>query len=99
MRPHPTALAWLDPNHTVAPEWDSAQIRKLARRLGYALLWPPDDSTLDPADIARQMDVDAVIVPAPTHLTALALNRLMNVADVESANPRCSFARWRVGTA
>ena len=41
--------------------------------------------------------VDAVILPAPDHLGALELNRVMDVADVETVLPRLSFARWYAG--
>jgi hypothetical protein len=41
-----------------------------------------------------------VILPAPDHLGALELNRVMDVADVETVLPRLSFARWyAAGTA
>ncbi|WP_460697289.1 hypothetical protein [Nocardia thraciensis] len=42
----------------------------------------------------RAEDVDAVIVPSPTHLHPILLNALMDVADVETVLPRMSFARW-----
>jgi hypothetical protein len=48
---------------------DTAQVRRLVRRPGYALVWPPDASLIPLADVARELDADAVIVPAAyTHL-------------------------------
>ena len=38
-----------------------------------------------------------MILPAPDHLGALELNRVMDVADVETVLPRLSFARWYAG--
>lgn len=63
MRPRPTALGWIDPVVTGMPEWDAAQVRRLARRLGYALVWPPDITLVPLVDQVRGADVDAVITP------------------------------------
>lgn len=46
------------------------------------------------ADQARNARADVVILPAPDHLDSLELNRVMDVADVETMMPRLSFARW-----
>jgi hypothetical protein len=46
------------------------------------------------ADVVRELDADAVIVPAPDRLDALTLHAVMCVADVETVTPRMSFARW-----
>ncbi|WP_024802133.1 hypothetical protein [Nocardia sp. BMG51109] len=93
MRAHPTAFAWVDPNTSPWGEWENARIRRLARRLGYALYWP-DPSALPLVDQVRAADVDAVIVPSPGHLNAIQLQALMCIVDVETATPRLSFARW-----
>jgi hypothetical protein len=90
----PTALAWIDPTVTTAPDWDAAQVRRLARQLGYALVWPPDITLLPLADQVRAADVDAVITPAPNHLDVLQLHAVMCLAEVETVAPRTSFARW-----
>lgn len=45
-------------------------------------------------DQVRAADVDAVVIPGPDHLGPLELNRVMDVADVETVLPRLSFARW-----
>lgn len=94
MRPLPTALGWIDPVVTGMPEWDAAQVRRLARRLGYALVWPPDITLVPLVDQVRGADVDAVIMPSPLHMDVLMLHAVMCVADVETVAPRMSFARW-----
>ncbi|MEU1432109.1 hypothetical protein ABZ412_34085 [Nocardia sp. NPDC005746] len=94
MRPRPTALGWLDFEASSAPDWDRAQMRRLARHLGYQLEWAPDVPIIPLVDIAREADVDTLIIPAPDHLDALALNALLSVVDVESVLPRLSFHRW-----
>ncbi|MFE3059488.1 hypothetical protein [Nocardia sp. NPDC059239] len=78
----------------VALQWDRAQMVRLARRLGYVLIWSSEDSALDLVDQVREADVDAVIVPAPEHLDVLTLDRLMHLADVETAAPRETFGRY-----
>ncbi|MEV5835766.1 hypothetical protein [Nocardia sp. NPDC052112] len=66
----------------------------MARRLGYALIWPPDISLVPLVDQVRAADVDAVIVPSLGYLDPLVLHTLMGITDVESIVPRMSFARW-----
>ncbi|MFD4402358.1 hypothetical protein ACFWPH_06290 [Nocardia sp. NPDC058499] len=90
----PIAFGWVDDDVSAAPEWDRAQVRRLADRLGYRIIWPDVRSVLSVADQARNSGVDVVILPAPDHLGALELNRVMDVADVETVIPRLSFARW-----
>ncbi|NKY54214.1 hypothetical protein [Nocardia vermiculata] len=97
MRARPTALAWIDPDVSTAPGWDVAQVKRLARRLGYTLLWPGTTGTIPLLDQVRTADVDALVMPTPAHLDALTLDRIMQLADVETACPRLSFARWAGG--
>ncbi|MGW3542041.1 hypothetical protein ACWDNI_16060 [Nocardia niigatensis] len=94
MRSQPTALGWFDVEVSSAPDWDRAQIRRLAKHLGYRLSWAPDAAVIPLVDTVRAAEVDCVIIPAPTHLDALALNALLSVCDVESVLPRLSFSRW-----
>lgn len=94
MRRQPTALGWIDIGVTEAPDWDRARIRRLARHLGYGLIWAPEVSAIPLVDVVRGADVDALIVPAPQQLDALALNALLSVVDVETVLPRLSFHRW-----
>lgn len=58
------------------------------------VIWPDVASVLPLFDQVRAADVDAVVVPGPEHLGPLELNRVMDVADVETVLPRLSFARW-----
>ncbi|MBO0881709.1 MAG: hypothetical protein J2P17_15485 [Mycobacterium sp.] len=94
MRTQPTALGWIDPDISTAWDWDCARLRRFAHRLGYRLVWPPEDSFVLLVDQVRVADVDLVIAPSPNHLDKIALNAVMAVADVETACPRLSFSRW-----
>jgi hypothetical protein len=91
---HSTAFGWIDFDLSIAPEWDRAQIHRLALHLGYRLVWPDERSVLRVVDQARNARADLVILPAPDHLSPLELNAVMDVADVETVVPRLSFARW-----
>ncbi|MFI5719354.1 hypothetical protein [Nocardia sp. NPDC051750] len=33
------AFCWIDYEVSTAPEWDQAQVRRLADRLGYSVVW------------------------------------------------------------
>ncbi len=92
----PVALGWIDYDRSRAPGWDAAQMRRLARRLGYRLVWPASASVLPLVDQVRDADADAVLLPAPDHVGVLELDDLMHVVDVETVCPRLSFARWSI---
>ncbi|NKY33534.1 hypothetical protein HGA13_10675 [Nocardia speluncae] len=94
MRYRPTAFGYVDPDVSRCVEWDRAQVYRLARHLGYSVMWHDLSSVLPLFDQVRAADVDAVVVPGPDHLGPLELNRVMDVADVETVLPRLSFARW-----
>ncbi|MBF6288687.1 hypothetical protein GV791_15190 [Nocardia cyriacigeorgica] len=94
---HSIALGWIDHDISRAPAWDRAQIRRLADRLGYQLVWPCEHSVLRLADQVRNAGADLVVLPAPDHLGPLELNAVMEIADVEIVLPRLSFARWTIG--
>ncbi|MEU1985791.1 hypothetical protein [Nocardia sp. NPDC019395] len=81
---------------STAPDRDRAQVRRLAERLGYEIVWPDECSVLPVADQARNAAADVVVLPAPDHLGPLELNRVMDIADVETVLPRLSFARWSI---
>ncbi|WP_433567308.1 hypothetical protein ACQP1O_20200 [Nocardia sp. CA-151230] len=83
-----------DERSGVGAQWDRAQVARLARRLGYKLIWPQDLSPLNLIDQIRAADVDAVLVPSPSDLDALTLDQLMHLCDVEVVEPRESFARY-----
>ncbi|MFF0454727.1 hypothetical protein [Nocardia africana] len=93
MRRQPSALGWVDSDISTAYEWDSAQVSRLCRRLGYALVWDAAPA-VRLIDCVRAADVDAVVIPTPEHLDPLTINNLMHLADVEIVTPRLSFARW-----
>ncbi|WP_171048252.1 hypothetical protein [Nocardia cyriacigeorgica] len=94
MRVRPTALAWIDAELSVAFDAEAVQVRSLARRLGYELVWPDEGAFLPLVEQVRAADVDAVIMPAPDHVDPLTLHNLMMLGDVETVWPRISFARW-----
>ncbi|PPJ28316.1 hypothetical protein C5E45_00190 [Nocardia nova] len=91
--PRPIALGWVHPEAR-APDWDMAQVRRLASRLGYRLVWPPETSRIPLADQVRESGAEAVIAPSTAHFDPVTLNAVMVVADVETVLPRLSFARW-----
>ncbi|WP_280362575.1 hypothetical protein [Nocardia wallacei] len=93
MRPRPTAFGWVDPEISTAPTWDQARIQRLARHLGYLIIWP-EPSIVPLPDQVRATDTDVLITPAPEHLTVLTINALLNFVDVEILSPRLSFTRW-----
>ncbi|NKY37278.1 hypothetical protein HGA13_30035 [Nocardia speluncae] len=90
----PIAFGWVDDEVSTAPDRDRAQVSRLARRLGYRVMWPDVRSVLPVADQVRNAAAEVVIMPEPGHLGPLELNRVMGVADVETVLPRLSFARW-----
>lgn len=94
MRYQPTAFGWIDQDTSIAPEWDRAQLLRLARYLGYVVTWPRIESIVPLVDQVRADEVDIVITPAPEHLDAITLNSIMSVVNVETVCPRLTFARW-----
>ncbi|WP_245662482.1 hypothetical protein [Nocardia vermiculata] len=91
----PIAMGWVHPE-TDAPDWEVAQVRRLARRLGYRLLWPAETSHIPLADQVREWHADALLLPSTEHVDILTLHAVMMIADVETTQPRMSFARWAV---
>ncbi|WP_280257192.1 hypothetical protein [Nocardia wallacei] len=89
----PAALGWVHPE-SPALEWDMAQVRRLAQRLGYVLVWAPEYSRIPLADQVRAVGAEVVIAPHPEHFDVRTLNAVMSVADIETVCPRLSFARW-----
>lgn len=71
----------------------------MAHHLGYLVIWPDLSSVLPLFDQVRAADVDLVVTPGTDHLGPLELNRVMDVADVETVLPRLSFARWSMARA
>ncbi|MBF6176267.1 hypothetical protein IU476_32870 [Nocardia blacklockiae] len=91
----PIALGWVHPE-APALDWGTAQVRRLARHLGYRLVWPPIASRIPLVDQVRAVDAQAVITPSTDHLGILTLHSVMGLADVETVTPRLSFARWQL---
>jgi hypothetical protein len=87
------ALGWVDPCSPTT-EWDIAQVRRLARRLGYALRWANSASVLGLAEQVEASGAEVVLLSSSAHVDLVTLDRLMSVADVECAAPRASFGRW-----
>ncbi|MFD6463606.1 hypothetical protein [Streptomyces roseolus] len=79
-----------------ALEWDIAQCRRLARRLGYAMVWLPEFTVLGLVDLVRETDVDAVLIPSPEHMSPHLVGMLAGVVDVEAVEPRRSITRQAV---
>ncbi len=87
------AMGWFDPCSPV-PQWDAAQVRRLARRLGFTVCWANPTSPLGLVEQLEASGLRVVLLPSTAHVDAVTLDRLMAVADVECAAPRRSFARW-----
>ncbi|MFD0363455.1 hypothetical protein ACFQZZ_18565 [Nocardia sp. GCM10030253] len=87
------AIGWIDPSSPI-PEWDSAQVRRLARRLGYALRWADPGSPLGLAEQVESSGADVLLLSSSAHADVLTLDRVMATVDVECAAPRASFGRW-----
>lgn len=86
--------------------WDEAQIRSLARRLGYNLrkiitfAADVDDAGLRLRNIAEAHRVDAVFVPSAAHFDGGVIpSKLVRVADVITVEPVCTYARRTTGRA
>lgn len=90
----PIALGWIDYDASCAFEWDRARIRRLARHLGYRVVWRSERSVLPIVTQIRNSGAELVVLSSPDHLDPLELNAVMEVADVETVVPRLSFARW-----
>lgn len=71
-----SALGWIDPS-SPTPEWDAAQVRRLARRLGYSLHWADAGSVLGLVEQAAEHGVEVVLLASSAHVNAQTLNRLI----------------------
>ncbi|MGW5218332.1 hypothetical protein ACWEQA_10705 [Nocardia sp. NPDC004085] len=87
------ALGWIDPCSPTL-EWDTAQVRRLARRLGYPLRFADPTSVLGLVEQVESSGAEVVLLSSSAHVDAVTLDRLMSVVDVECAAPRASFGRW-----
>jgi len=90
------AFGWVDLTSPTV-EWDLAQVRRLAKRLGYELCRVDARSVLGLVEQVELSGAVAVLLPSTGHVDAATLDRVLRVADVECAALRVSFGRW-VGT-
>lgn len=101
MRANPAAIGYL--RHDICGprrQWDDAQIRSVASRLGYELLTIvtvtdiTDTSMYRLIDLVRNLAVDAVVSPGLDHFDGEIPVELVRVADVITVNPENTYARW-----
>ncbi|WP_280268093.1 hypothetical protein [Nocardia wallacei] len=85
-------------------QWDEAQIRALARRLGYNLRKTITfgEHTTDPVRqltaAVTHMAADAIIVPSIDHFDDnMVPADLVRIADVITIAPERTYARWPTG--
>lgn len=90
----PMALGWIDSRMSSGVELDRARVQRLARQLGYRIVWLPEMALPGVLGRAHCAEIQAVITPAPAHLDVFSLNQLMHLVDVETVEPRTSFSRW-----
>ncbi|WP_067563656.1 hypothetical protein [Nocardia acidivorans] len=102
MQHQPAAIGFL--RHDVSgthQRWDQAQMRQLARRLGYdlcrTLVYGPETSEIleEVRDAISQNEADAVITPSLEHFDGEIPDPLVQVADVITVTPENTYARWR----
>lgn len=84
--------------------WDEAQIRSLAKRLGYNLCKTIVSSERTDAPIqllmavVAQLDAEAVIVPGADHFDDRTVPaELVEITDVITVKPEHTYARWPSG--
>ncbi len=104
MRLLPTAIGYLRADISGGQQqWDEAQLRSLAGRLGYTYAKTVvfSAATVEPVDqlidLARRLDLDAIVVPTRAHLDGEIPDALVRVADVITVTPREVVARWSTG--
>ncbi|NKY50180.1 hypothetical protein [Nocardia vermiculata] len=89
----PRALGWVDADRSPDIEQDRAAVARLARRLGYGLVWPDEISALPVSAQLPSIGADTVLMPSLDHLDVAELRRVLEIADVETASPRRSLPR------
>ncbi|MRH90577.1 hypothetical protein GFY24_24570 [Nocardia sp. SYP-A9097] len=102
MRHQPAAIGFLRHDVSRAQQrWDQAQMRHLARRLGYDLCrtlvcGPATAELMEEVRAAiSQTEADAVITPSLDHFDGAVPDPLVQVADVITVSPENTYARWR----
>jgi len=98
MRTRPTAFGWINLEVSVAPHWDRAQVQRLARHLGYLIVWASEDSVIPLVDQVRAADVDVVVIPGYSDvLPDTADTSAVFAADITLAVPlvSCTIGKAR----
>jgi hypothetical protein len=100
MRAKPFALGYLRKDVSgTSQAWDEAQIRRLAKRLGYELSKTvtfgagSDGPVGRLIDVVRDLDVDAVISPGLQHFDDAVPDELVQVCDLITVTPESTFSR------
>lgn len=100
MRAKPPALGYLRKDVSgVSQDWDEAQMRSLAKRLGYELcktvtFGAGTDAPVDRlVDVVRNFGVDAVITPNLHHFGNAVPNELVEVCDLITMTPQETYSR------
>ncbi|WP_405493090.1 hypothetical protein [Nocardia sp. NBC_00511] len=103
MRSQPTAIGYLRSDVSgIRQTWDEAQIRSMARRLGYSLTKTVvfSERVATPVDrlinVVLRTDVDAVLTPSLEHLGSTPPAPLIQVVDLITVDPHATYARWAV---
>ncbi|MBF6169911.1 hypothetical protein [Nocardia blacklockiae] len=85
-------------------QWDEAQIRSLARRLGYnlcktiAFSHRTDDPLGQLARAVAGLRAEAVLVPSADHFDCGTIpEELIRITDVITITPQHTYARWPTG--
>lgn len=105
MTTEPNAIGWLRSDVSGArQEWDEAQIRGVAQRLGYDLrktvvFGPCTDRPLHRLRmLVSRLALEAVIVPSVEHFEhGMVPAELVAIADVITVTPVQTYARYATG--
>lgn len=100
MRAKPPALGYLRKDVSgVSQDWDEAQMRSLAKRLGYELcktvtFGAGTDAPVDRlVDVVRTFGVDAVIAPGLHHFGNAVPAELVEACDLITVTPQQTYSR------
>ncbi|MEU0539971.1 hypothetical protein ABZ319_08860 [Nocardia sp. NPDC005978] len=100
----PTALDYLRADVSgTREEWDTAQTRSVACRLGYVVARTVvfDQYTDAPVDrlinVVRNLGAEAVIVPSLSHFGGIVPAALVQAVDLITVEPYATYARGSAG--
>ncbi|MEV0297178.1 recombinase family protein [Nocardia sp. NPDC050710] len=100
MRTKPTAIGYLRKDVSgISQEWDEIQIRSRAQRLGYDLakivVFGPhtDRPLMRLMNVARTVDVDAVIVPSLAHFGDQVPAELVRLYELNTVTPQNTYTQ------